>query len=300
MRKIVSLVLTFAVLFSVWSIWQVADVSAAPHIQFQKKVDDTWIVVPYTSVVNPGTPMRVRVLGGQGTVKGIRLLEDDTTSPDDDLGPLDFTGNPTDGYVSEPFLAPIIDDVGTSSEIKARVTFSDNSTETSGIINVPEEIKSGTTVHKTTDVGGSVGLDTGLIKIDAKAEHQRKTSFTYKTAMDPSVVVSIIYLTSLPTGWSIYLDPSSFTTSTDKDIDLVIYAPSAGAVQFYVRSYIDGSVEETDPVVVEATAGVGGVVIPIDKFGLLAPCIGLASTILVATVAAVVYVKRVKRRKEKQ
>jgi len=32
----------------------------------------------------------------------------------------------------------------------------------------------------------------------------------------------------------------------------------------------------------------------------LAPYIGLASTIVVATVAAAIYVKRVKRRKEKQ
>jgi hypothetical protein len=46
--------------------------------------------------------------------------------------------------------------------------------------------------------------------------------------------------------------------------------------------------------------GVGGIVVPIDKFGLLAPYVGLASTILVATVATTVYVKRVKRGKEKQ
>jgi hypothetical protein len=45
---------------------------------------------------------------------------------------------------------------------------------------------------------------------------------------------------------------------------------------------------------------VGGVVVSVDKLGLLAPYIGLASTILVATVATAVYVKRVKRRKEKQ
>jgi len=45
---------------------------------------------------------------------------------------------------------------------------------------------------------------------------------------------------------------------------------------------------------------VGGVWVPVDKFGLLAPYIGLASTILVATAATAIYVKRVKRRKEKQ
>lgn len=46
--------------------------------------------------------------------------------------------------------------------------------------------------------------------------------------------------------------------------------------------------------------GVGGIVIPVDKFGLLAPYIGLSSTILVVAVATAIYVKRVKHRKEKQ
>jgi hypothetical protein len=51
---------------------------------------------------------------------------------------------------------------------------------------------------------------------------------------------------------------------------------------------------------VNVSLPVGGIWIPVDKFGLLAPYIGLASTILVATAATAVYVKRVKRRKEKQ
>jgi len=45
---------------------------------------------------------------------------------------------------------------------------------------------------------------------------------------------------------------------------------------------------------------VGGVWVPVDKFGLLAPYIGLASTIIAATAATGIYVKRVKRRKKKQ
>ncbi len=48
------------------------------------------------------------------------------------------------------------------------------------------------------------------------------------------------------------------------------------------------------------TLSVGGIVVPVDKFGLLAPFIGLASTITVATVAIAFTVNRVKRRKEKQ
>jgi len=51
---------------------------------------------------------------------------------------------------------------------------------------------------------------------------------------------------------------------------------------------------------VPAVCGVGGVWIPVDKLALLAPYVGLASTIMVATVATAIYVKRVKRRKEKQ
>jgi hypothetical protein len=45
---------------------------------------------------------------------------------------------------------------------------------------------------------------------------------------------------------------------------------------------------------------VGGITIPINKFELLALYIGLVSTILVTTTATAIYVKRVKRRKEKQ
>jgi len=45
---------------------------------------------------------------------------------------------------------------------------------------------------------------------------------------------------------------------------------------------------------------VGGIAVPIDKLGLLVPYIGLASTVIVATVASAIYVKCVKRRKEKQ
>jgi hypothetical protein len=57
---------------------------------------------------------------------------------------------------------------------------------------------------------------------------------------------------------------------------------------------------DDDTYVKWSSTGVGGIVVPIDKLGLLAPYIGLASTILVATVATAICVRRVKRRKEKQ
>jgi outer membrane protein assembly factor BamB len=47
-------------------------------------------------------------------------------------------------------------------------------------------------------------------------------------------------------------------------------------------------------------AAVGGFQVPVDKFGLLAPYIGLASTTMIGAVAMVAYIKRAKRRKEKQ
>jgi len=45
--------------------------------------------------------------------------------------------------------------------------------------------------------------------------------------------------------------------------------------------------------------GVGGYVIPVDKFALLAPYIGLASA-TITTVATIIYIKRVKNKKQKQ
>jgi len=57
---------------------------------------------------------------------------------------------------------------------------------------------------------------------------------------------------------------------------------------------------ETVTVGGDRTPGVGGLWIPVDKFGLLAPYIGLASTILVATAATAIYTNRVRRRKTKK
>jgi hypothetical protein len=48
------------------------------------------------------------------------------------------------------------------------------------------------------------------------------------------------------------------------------------------------------------SSSVGGVVVSVDKFVLLSPYIGLASTTMVGAVVTVAYFKRIKRRKEKQ
>jgi len=63
----------------------------------------------------------------------------------------------------------------------------------------------------------------------------------------------------------------------------------------YSEDWVDHPVTEPP-----AVNDVGGIWLPVDKFGLLAPYIGLASTAMIGAVATAVYVKRVKQRKEKQ
>jgi hypothetical protein len=69
----------------------------------------------------------------------------------------------------------------------------------------------------------------------------------------------------------------------------------------YNETYTSGAMAEPEgeASLTSAPSVVGGFLVPVDKFGLLAPYIGLASTIIVATVATSIYVKHVKRRKEK-
>ena len=64
----------------------------------------------------------------------------------------------------------------------------------------------------------------------------------------------------------------------------------------------DGKKVYVDPYLItyEEAVVTGGVWVPADKFGLLAPYIGVASTILVATVAAAIYGKRVKRKMDRR
>jgi hypothetical protein len=77
----------------------------------------------------------------------------------------------------------------------------------------------------------------------------------------------------------------SFADGTTSGKQTGIYAPRHASS--YIFAYT-------------SSPSVGGIWVPVDKFGLLAPYIGLASTILVATVATSIYAKRVNRKKEKQ
>jgi plastocyanin len=66
-------------------------------------------------------------------------------------------------------------------------------------------------------------------------------------------------------------------------------------LQYYSfeRLWITGNITVT-------SIPVGGLLVPVDKFGLLAPYMGLASILIVAAIVTVIYVKHVNRRKEKQ
>jgi len=76
-------------------------------------------------------------------------------------------------------------------------------------------------------------------------------------------------------GWDLWPPPSeNEATYNDPEVDAVAASPPQ--------------------------AGVGGIYIPVNKLELLAPYIGSVSTAMIAAVAAAIYVKRVKRRKEKQ
>ena len=63
-----------------------------------------------------------------------------------------------------------------------------------------------------------------------------------------------------------------------------------------VSDYVDYSLWLDKPIGIPVD---GGIWVPVDKFGLLAPYIGLTSTILVATAATAICIKRVKHGKEK-
>jgi predicted glutamine amidotransferase len=67
-----------------------------------------------------------------------------------------------------------------------------------------------------------------------------------------------------------------------------------------IKLWVDGGSVKSQIDTIGAIGGVGGIIIPVDKLSLLTPYIGLASIILIATVATAIYAKHVKRRRETQ
>jgi hypothetical protein len=265
---------------------------------------------------DPNSEVRVRVTGiPEGFVaKLVQLYEEDWSSPDDheqDLTPRQMGNEASTDWVSPPMQT---DDAGFHSEWYAIVTIgksdcTGNYTIKTPVINVPDgvvqEDQERTSSESSVEVGGSVKTENGKIEAKKSEYSQRKRVVDYAaTYKDPTITVTIVLLSTPPPDWSLSLDPSTFTIGPgqSKSVDLVFVVPSVGEVLFAVRSYSSptGLIDETDPIILSVTDEVGGIIIPVDKFGLLAPYIVLASTILAATVASTIYVKRVKRRKEKQ
>lgn len=100
----------------------------------------------------------------------------------------------------------------------------------------------------------------------------------------------------IPEGYAIefYVLKGSQSKSNDTSShNPQAYATLSTPVNMTPESYID-----VFPSLIPGVGGVGGVQIPVDKFGLLTPYIGLALTIIAATAATAIYAKRVKYRKE--
>lgn len=116
-------------------------------------------------------------------------------------------------------------------------------------------------------------------------------------------------------GWYTSFREAPGVTGTEQREIVIITAPTSPwplAGKWYLFSwigYIDDNTANNlpwqastpqDSYIQLASGSVGGFVIPVDKFGLLAPYLGLASTAMIGAGATAIYVKRVKRRKEKQ
>lgn|GEM_PF-5545904 len=95
--------------------------------------------------------------------------------------------------------------------------------------------------------------------------------------------------------------PTAFNTTDDRYIgnfDSVYSGPEVNNRFTWQACDVNGAVIASGSVLDYGT--VGGVVLPTPKFILLAPYFGLASAILAATLVSTLYLKRAKRREEKQ
>jgi uncharacterized repeat protein (TIGR01451 family) len=108
-----------------------------------------------------------------------------------------------------------------------------------------------------------------------------------------SVVDSI--LGDISGSFSASLAPLTSDTET-----FTYTVPSLPIKNTVMATYKDDFNQTHDASASWTIATVGGVVVPVDKLGLLAPYIGLATTIIMAVVVVAVCFKRVRRRKEKQ
>lgn len=120
----------------------------------------------------------------------------------------------------------------------------------------------------------------------------------------------------LRTRWLSISTSSGGTTDPAPGTYIYEYGSSVTVTATAYPSYtfkqwiLDGATVYNNPIIVTMNSDrtlravfespVGGIWVPVNKFALLAPYIGLASTIIVAIVVTVIYAKRFERRKEKQ
>jgi len=105
------------------------------------------------------------------------------------------------------------------------------------------------------------------------------------------------------TTWEIYSPSGTLVKTVYTDNTAAGYLQMISTEGWNVYGSGTYKIEVDDPIIVYLhlwPGGVGGGVVSVDKFSLLAPYIGLASTIMVATVATAISVKRAKHRKEKK
>ena len=165
--------------------------------------------------------------------------------------------------------------------------------------------------HWELDGNNISSSETIILTLDA--DHTLKAYFTYSPppAYDVTIrahcntegvdVAVSITMDSNPTG---YTTPHTFTGLTGTHTFTV---PDTDLAGHSFKQWSTGETSTTITVTEGGTytayyeappLGVGGYVIPVDKFALLAPYIGLASTILIATVATIIYIKRFKKREQ--
>jgi hypothetical protein len=112
-------------------------------------------------------------------------------------------------------------------------------------------------------------------------------------------------------GWSCNTDGQSYMNFTSNET--ITHFPNEGYIAYFDTSIptsewntalsfqaYDSAGQLVDSGDAVFGGNVGGIGIPVDKLALLAPYLGLTSTILVAAVVTAFSVKRVERRKEKQ
>jgi hypothetical protein len=157
------------------------------------------------------------------------------------------------------------------------------------------------------ELDGSPAGSQNQISVTMNTDHVLKAYFTYDVTITAhcnteGVDISVpITMDGSPTG---YNTPHTFTGLTGTHTFTVPNTDPSG------HPFKQWSTGETSTTITVSTGGtytayyetrgVGGIIIPVDKFALLAPYIGLTSTVIVAAVVSVVYVKHVKHRKEKQ